>query len=274
MGCERHAELELPVLPVRHPRRDEVAEGGKADIRDEPARRPAQARNPFRRLPEAEAVALGGLNGERNVSLGGEVVEDARDLERSRQPEPRAASGRQLGDVAPVEHDPARIRPELAGQLPDQGGLTGAVRTDERMGFALTDAERNVVGGDERAERLAQVLDLEQELAHSAAPGLESAAGSSASGKSTLGSRTLSAPVARRSMPQMPSLTSSTRATSSGPKNSIQCSVKSESTSRKARKNAAPTIGPISELAEPRMTIASNSPDSCQLIVAGLTNFA
>ena len=72
----------------------------------------------------------------------------------------------------------------------------------------------------------------------------------------------------------MPSLTSSTRATSSGPKNSIQCSVKSDSTSRKARKNAAPRIGPISELADPRMTIASNSPDSCQLIDAGLTNFA
>src|SRR5215469_10818091 len=248
VGCERHAEFELPVLPVRHLRRNEVAEGGKADIRDELARRPAQARNPFRRLPESEAVALGGLNGERNVSLGGEAVEDARDLERSRQPEPRAAGGRQLADVAPVEDDPARIRLELAGQLSDQRGLAGAVWTDERMGFALADTERHVVGGDERAERLAQVIDLKQEFAHSAAPGLESAAGSSASGKSTLGAPTSSAPVARRSMPQMPSLTSSTRAISSGPK---KCSVKSERTSRKARKNAAPTIDPISELADP-----------------------
>src|SRR5262245_61574587 len=143
------------------------------------------------------------------------------------------------------------------------------------MGFALADGERHVVGGDERAERLAQVLDLEQEFAHLAAPGLESAARSSASGKSTLGSPSLSsAPVARTSMPQMPSFTSSTRATSSGPKNSIQCSVKSDSTSRKARKNAAPRIGPIRELAEPRITIASNSPDNCQLIVGGRTNVA
>jgi hypothetical protein len=52
----------------------------------------------------------------------------------------------------------------------------------------------------------------------------------------------------------MSSFTSSTRATSSGPKNNIQCSVKSDSTSRKVRKNAAPRIGPIRELAEPRMT--------------------
>src|SRR5262249_16602253 len=71
---------------------------------------------------EGESGALGGVNGELNVSLGGEAVEDARDLERSRQPEPGAAGGRQLGDVAPVEDDPARIRPELAGQLSDQRG--------------------------------------------------------------------------------------------------------------------------------------------------------
>src|SRR5262245_50428717 len=129
MGCERHAELELPVLAVRHPRRDDVAEAGKADVRDQLARGPPQARNPLRRLPEAETVALGGLHGERNVALGGEAVEDARDLERSRQPEPRAAGGRQLGDVAPVEDDPPRIRLELAGQLSDQRGLAGAVGT-------------------------------------------------------------------------------------------------------------------------------------------------
>src|SRR5262249_53031540 len=83
MGCERHAELELPVLAVRHPRRDDVAEAGKADVRDQLARGPPQARNPLRRLPEAETVALGGLHGERDVALGGEAVEDARDLERS-----------------------------------------------------------------------------------------------------------------------------------------------------------------------------------------------
>src|SRR5262249_31544370 len=140
---------------VRYPGRDDVAEAGKADVRDELARRAAQARNTFRRLPEAETVALGGLNGERNVSLGGEAVEDARDLERSRQPQPRAAGGRQLGYVAPVGDGPAPTRRELAGQLSDQRGLAGAVRTDERMGFALADGERHVVGGDERAERLA-----------------------------------------------------------------------------------------------------------------------
>ena len=69
-------------------------------------------------------------------------------------------------------------------------------------------------------------FDLQDELAHGPAPGLASAAGSAFSGKSTLGSGGVSpAPVARISMPQMPSFISSTRTTSSGPKNSIQCSV-------------------------------------------------
>src|SRR4029078_1881732 len=134
------------------------------------------------------------------------------------------------------------------------------------MSFALADAKRHIIGRNERPERLAQVMDLQHELAHGDNPGLVSAFGAAISGQSPPGAVGASpAPVARRSIPQMPSFTSSTRATSSGPKNSIQCSVKSDSTSRNARKNAAPRIGPINELAEPRMTMASNSPDNCQL---------
>src|SRR5262249_56737541 len=91
MGCERHGELELPVLAVRHFRRDEIAQAGKADVRDQLARRPPQARKLLRRLPEAETVALGGLHGERNVALGGEAVGNAPDLGPSRPARPPPA---------------------------------------------------------------------------------------------------------------------------------------------------------------------------------------
>src|SRR5262249_61035782 len=97
----------------RHPGRGGVGGGGKADVRDEAARRPPQARNPFRWLPEAETVALGGLNCERNVSLGGEAVEDARDLERSRQPEPGAAGRGDAREGAAARDGPA-LRPAWA----------------------------------------------------------------------------------------------------------------------------------------------------------------
>src|SRR3954462_3101059 len=263
------------MLTMRHPGCDEIAQPTEADILEQSARRLAQARNPLGRRPEPKAVGLGRLNGQGDIPLCGETVEDAGDLERPRQPEPRAAGGRKIGDVPSIEGDPSRIGPEFAGQLSDQRGLAGTVRTDERMSFALADAQRHVIGSNERPERLAQVMDLQHELAHGDRSGLESAIGAVSSGPSTSGAAGASpAPVARRSMPQIPSFSSSTRATSSGPKNSIQCSVKSDSTSRNVRKNAAPRIGPISELAEPRMTMASNSPDNCQLSVAGLTNFA
>jgi hypothetical protein len=127
-------------------------------------------------------VGLGGLHRERDVSLRGEAVEDAGDLERPRQPQPRAAGGGQRGDVAPVEADPSGVGLELAGQLSDQRGLAGAVRADERVGLALADGERHVVGCAQRTECLAQVVDLEQEFAHRLAPGSGSAMRSAASG--------------------------------------------------------------------------------------------
>src|SRR5262249_44298282 len=135
-----------------------------------------------------------------------------------------ALGGRERRDIAAVEQNAPGIGRELAGQLSDQRGLAGAVGPDQRVGLAAADAERDIVGRNQRAERLAQVLDLEQELAHGAAPGL--LALSAVSGKSSFCSRSFSsAPMARVSMPQMPSRTSSTRITRSGPKNSIQCSV-------------------------------------------------
>ena len=145
--------------------------------------------------------------------------------ERARPSLARSAVA-QAGDVAPGEPDGAGVGRELAGQLPDQRRLAGAVRADQRMGLAGADAQRDVVGRDQRAERLVEAFDLQQGFTHDPAPSLASAEGVAASGKSTLGSGGASpAPVARTSMPQMPSRISSTRATSSGPKNSIQCSV-------------------------------------------------
>src|SRR3954454_19779134 len=121
------------MLTMRHPGCDEIAQPTQADILEKSARRLAQARNPLGRRPEPKAVGLGGLNGQGDVPLCGETVEDAGDLERPCQPEPRAAGGRKIGDVPSIESDPSGIRPEFAGQLSDQRGLARTVRSDERM---------------------------------------------------------------------------------------------------------------------------------------------
>ena len=68
------------MLPVRHARRDVVAERGQADVAQKLARRPVQPRDPLGRLPEPEAVRFGRLYRERDVALRGETREDASDL--------------------------------------------------------------------------------------------------------------------------------------------------------------------------------------------------
>ncbi len=73
-----------------------------------------------------------------------------------------------VGDVVAVEADAAGIRCQLAAELGDQRGLAGAVRPDDRVQLAGVDVERDVVGGDDAAEALGQILDLQQRLAHGA----------------------------------------------------------------------------------------------------------
>ena len=64
--------------------------------------------------------------------------------------------GREVGDVAALEAHRARVRHELAGELPDQGGLPRAVRPDDRVDLVRADRERHVVGGGDPAEGLVQ----------------------------------------------------------------------------------------------------------------------
>ena len=49
--------------------------------------------------------------------------------------------------------------------------LAGAVRADERMQFAVPEAQSNGVGGDDAAEALGQSIDFEQRLSHRAGLG-------------------------------------------------------------------------------------------------------
>ncbi|HKN45147.1 MAG TPA: hypothetical protein VJW23_14640, partial [Propionibacteriaceae bacterium] len=67
MDGERHAELELAMLTMRHPGCDEIAQPTKADILEQSARRPAEALNLVGRRPEPKAVRLGRLNGQGHV---------------------------------------------------------------------------------------------------------------------------------------------------------------------------------------------------------------
>ena len=75
---------------------------------------------------------------------------------------------RQRGDVAAVEKDAAGVGRDQAGNLVDQRGLAGAVGADHGVQFAGRDVERHVVGDDQRAELLAQLLEAQHRFSHAA----------------------------------------------------------------------------------------------------------
>jgi hypothetical protein len=94
------------------------------------------------------------LDRERDVVQGGEVGKDARDLERAREPQARALRCRQRGDVGAIETHAARVRPQVAGELADEGGLAGAVRPDHRVRLAFAHVEIDAVAGPQGAKAL------------------------------------------------------------------------------------------------------------------------
>ena len=62
------------------------------------------------------------------------------------------AIGSRPVDVAAAEQDPARRRPELAGQALEEGALARAVRPDQAAQLALAQGEVDMVDGDDAAE--------------------------------------------------------------------------------------------------------------------------
>src|SRR6185437_12765373 len=66
-----------------------------------------------------------------------------------------------LGDVLAVELDGARGRREESADQVEEGGLAGAVRSDDRAHLALRHVERDVAHRHQIAEPFGDVLDFE-----------------------------------------------------------------------------------------------------------------
>ena len=109
------------------------------------------------------------LGCERDVVGHGEIQKQRGDLERARQAQRAAAIGREVRDVAAAEIDAAGIRRQMPGELTDQGGLAGAVGTDDGMQLALRNIERDVIGRDDAAEPAHEIFDSEQGISHGSA---------------------------------------------------------------------------------------------------------
>ena len=109
-----------------------------------------------------------GLDGERDIVLGGEIQEYAGHLERPGQAEHGNLVGRQPGDVVAVEDDLAAVRLQGAAQLGDQRRLAGAVRADDGVNLAALDPEIDIPDRVDLAETLGKIADFEVEVSHPA----------------------------------------------------------------------------------------------------------
>ncbi len=113
---------------------------------------------------QTEQAALSARGDQRHLEVLGdrEARIDSRHLELARDPEPADPVRRQPGDVASGEADRAGGRREGAGDHVEQGGLAAAIGTDDAAQPAVVDRQAHPAERPHPAERLGDVLDLEQ----------------------------------------------------------------------------------------------------------------
>ena len=75
---------------------------------------------------------------------------------------PAHAARSKPGDVGAVEQHAPGIGAQIAGDDVDEGGLAGAVVADETQPFAAARGDRDVLGGDDRAEGFLQALGFQK----------------------------------------------------------------------------------------------------------------
>ena len=102
------------------------------------------------------------IAGDANVVEDRQRPEQADVLERARDAERHDVVHPQPGDIASGETHGAFSGLVDAGDQIEDGGLPGAIRTDEPAEFALMDGEVHCVDGGEPAEADRDLIKLEQ----------------------------------------------------------------------------------------------------------------
>ena len=118
--------------------------------------------------PEIEGPRVA-LHGDAHVLEHAQVRKDVRDLVRLGDAQPCRRVLRHSGDVRALEPDAAGGRHGLAGDQAEEGGLAGAVGSDDRAQLAAAHAHVDVRHRQEAAIRPRQTLGAQQDgVGHSA----------------------------------------------------------------------------------------------------------
>ena len=168
---ERRGDFERALAAVGDLDGDRAGPVGESDIVEQRHRPLVERRQHLLRAPEIERVAALALQRDAHVLERGQMRKHRRNLERADQPQTGDVGGPNRGDVAVVEEDAARGRPDEFGQHVEAGRLARAVGTDQGVDRAAPDPEVDVAHRREIAERLTQALgDKDVVLAHRRRP--------------------------------------------------------------------------------------------------------
>src|SRR6202521_2186063 len=110
--------------------------------------------------PGPQPVSAGDFGGDADILEHGELGENLGNLERSGHAERDPLMRGEPRDIAAVEIDGAGGRRKESADQVEEGGLAGAVRSDDGAQFALCHIKRDAADGDEIAETLADILDF------------------------------------------------------------------------------------------------------------------
>src|SRR5580704_5369243 len=239
-------ELELAHLDLRQVAREPPGLVGEPDqIEEIGAAGVERGGGEFVTGPRIDAVE------HRHLEVLGdrEGRERTRQLEAARDAAARALMRLQPVDALAVEGDRAAVVGERPADAIDQRALARAVGADEADAFAAPHREIDAVEGDEAAEALAQIGDLEQGPAHGVSAGLALAATRAAG--ATAGRNV-------RTSPTMPLGATMTKPTSSSPTTRRPSSDEKVTLAHCCRlaTTMAPTSGPIQVVVPPIIGMA------------------
>jgi len=125
--------------------------------------RQAGARQHFQRLPPRPPAVAGAVEGaDHHVVHHREVREGLDDLEGPGQPEPADQVGPEPQELAAVQVDAPRVRPEKPRDHGEQRGLAGAIRADQAQDLGIPQAEVDFRERPKPAEALGDSPDLQR----------------------------------------------------------------------------------------------------------------
>src|SRR5205814_1712434 len=123
----------------------------------------ARVEAPQRRLvaPETKTQARPRLEGERDMLDGAQLLEEAGDLERARNPALRDLMRTQSSDIDAEEKDSTARRHEEAGQEVEEARLARAVRPNEGVDLPLAQSQVHAVHRSEAGEVLSECMGFD-----------------------------------------------------------------------------------------------------------------